>query len=606
MTYKDQILEIIASGKMHVIHLTKKIPGAWNWVETNCEPKLLTAPLGYCRREFAMIYSAAGLATNSICSYGNLRTFSDEKKFKNCILGKACPCYFEKYRDLAWQSKAISALEKREATNRSKFGYENTAQSPILREKFKTTCIEKYGVDNPKKNEAVKLKGQKTNLARYGDIHATRSDIVKQHTRATNLKKYGTESYNQIEAIKGRQHATLMKNYGVDNAIHVPGAMIKREQTNLREYGAKSCSGLPWVQLKRRRTSLDNCFRPSAAQTHITDENFAILQDPGALKTLIEAHGFMGAAKELGIAFSTLYIYHKKYNLQLFTASKSSAELEISNWLENLQVKYNLNDRTVFRPSELDFYIPGQNLALEFDGIYWHSEKQCKDSTYHLSKTTRCAEQGIQLIHIFEDEWLNKKDICKSIIASRLGIVSNKIQARKCSIVELSNVQIKQFVNENHLQGHVTGKVNLGMQTADGELVAAMTFGKPRYNKSAEWELLRLVIKKNTQVIGGIDKLWSYFQKTYSPKSIISYCDRRWFSGDVYARLKFKLLTKGKPTYWYTDYKQRFHRSRFQKHKLVAMGHDATLTEAIITRDVLGLDRIWDCGQDSWLWKLNK
>ena len=124
-----------------------------------------------------------------------------------------------------------------------------------------------------------------------------------------------------------------------------------------------------------------------------------------------------------------------------------------------------------------------------------------------------------------------------------------------------------------------------------------MTFGKPRYNKNIQWELLRLVIKKDTQILGGVEKLWAYFQKTYKPETIVSYCDKRWFSGNVYNKLGFVLHTKGKPTYWYTDYKQRFHRSRFQKHKLVDAGHDKNLTETVITRDILGLTVVAGCSE---------
>jgi len=66
-----------------------------------------------------------------------------------------------------------------------------------------------------------------------------------------------------------------------------------------------------------------------------------------------------------------------------------------------------------------------------------------------------------------------------------------------------------------------------------------MTFGKPRYNRKYEYELLRYC--SSYTVIGGAEKLFSYFLNTYTPKSIISYCDLSKFTGRVYNRLGFIL-----------------------------------------------------------------
>ena len=141
-----------------------------------------------------------------------------------------------------------------------------------------------------------------------------------------------------------------------------------------------------------------------------------------------------------------------------------------------------------------------------------------------------------------------------------------------------------------------------------------MTFGRPRYNRTVQWELLRLATRSNTQIIGGTQKLWKYFLNKYQPNTVISYCDKRWFTGKIYEILGFVKRTDGKPTYWYTDYVNRYHRSRYTKKLSVkaAMNHPGNqlseselmlLTENQITKGILGLDRIWDCGQDSWVWK---
>ena len=71
--------------------------------------------------------------------------------------------------------------------------------------------------------------------------------------------------------------------------------------------------------------------------------------------------------------------------------------------------------RNIIHPYELDIYIPSKKIAIEYNGLIWHSEKfKGKVFNYHLNKTENCEKIGIRLIHIFEDEWNEKKEIIKS------------------------------------------------------------------------------------------------------------------------------------------------------------------------------------------------
>lgn len=62
------------------------------------------------------------------------------------------------------------------------------------------------------------------------------------------------------------------------------------------------------------------------------------------------------------------------------------------------------NTRRVITPLELDVYLPDLNLAIEYNGTYWHSSKCNKDEYYHLNKSLLCREKGIRLIHLYEFE----------------------------------------------------------------------------------------------------------------------------------------------------------------------------------------------------------
>lgn len=124
-----------------------------------------------------------------------------------------------------------------------------------------------------------------------------------------------------------------------------------------------------------------------------------------------------------------------------------------------------------------------------------------------------------------------------------------------------------------------------------------MTFAKPRFSNKYDYEIIRFC--SSISVVGAASKLFKYFVNKYKPTSVLSYSDSRWGTGSVYKQLGFeyKTTTVG---YTYTDYKQRYSRNQFQKHKLVEIGYDSNLSESEIMKS-RGYDRIWDCGQTSWV-----
>ena len=257
------------------------------------------------------------------------------------------------------------------------------------------------------------------------------------------------------------------------------------------------------------------------------------------------------------------------------------------------------NDRSVLSPKELDVYVPGRKLAFEYDGLYWHGESWQPNRNCHLDKTKGCERQGIHLIHIFENEWREKQDIVKSRIRSLLGSYDNVVYARNCEVKEVMSKVSFEFQCENHMQGGVRSKVNIGLWK-DGELVSLMTFSKPRFNRDYEWELVRFCNRLNHHVLGGASKLLTHFERTYRPRTIVSYADRRWSmnSDDVlYRKLGFSLKSISQPNYWYVKDGDVFNRVMFQKHKLKGLldKFDESKSEWQNMQNN-GYDRIFDCG----------
>ena len=132
-----------------------------------------------------------------------------------------------------------------------------------------------------------------------------------------------------------------------------------------------------------------------------------------------------------------------------------------------------------------------------------------------------------------------------------------------------------------------------------------MSFGKARYNKNYQFELLRYCCLLNTCVIGGASRIFKNFIKNHSPESIISYCHRHLFSGKIYKTIGMQFSHYTKPAYWYThDYDSLHSRVKFQKHKLekILPNFDANMTEVDNMKNN-GYDRIWDCGNSVWSWR---
>lgn len=316
-------------------------------------------------------------------------------------------------------------------------------------------------------------------------------------------------------------------------------------------------------------------------------------------------------AKELKVNWMlpNTYIQHHELNGKHYYASESTKE--IINFLnEEFGFDLKINDRTLIKPKEIDILIPSKKVGIEFNGLFWHSDllfskKKINSKLYHLNKTKKCNDNGVRLIHIFENEWYYQEEIVKS----RLRIILNsdkikRIYARKCVIQEIIKKESSIFLNKTHIQGNYNSKINLGL-FYNNKLVSVMTFGKSRFNKKIEYELIRFSSDLNTIVIGGANKLFSYFVKTYNPKSIISYSDKKWNTGNVYNKLGFNYSYSSNPNYWYFKKNELILHSRikFQKHKLenILFTFNSQLTEWENMKNN-GYNRIWDCGNDVFIW----
>ena len=285
----------------------------------------------------------------------------------------------------------------------------------------------------------------------------------------------------------------------------------------------------------------------------------------------------------------------------------SKSEDEIYNFISELIGKENVvkSERSILNNhAEIDIFVPSKNIGFEYNGCRWHTEQFGKDRFYHLKKTNECNEKGIRLIHIFEDEYNNKKDIVLNKIRHILDCDKlPRIAGRKCTISEITYNEAKAFLDENHIQGHTKATIYIGAKHNE-ELVGVMTFVKVQNN---EWELNRFATNNKYICQGVGSKIFSYFIRHYSPQMVKSFADRRWTTlGDnLYLKLNFELNDVLAPDYRYVidgSY-ERIHKFNFRKQTLhKKYGFDLSMTENEMAAK-LNAHKIWDCGLYKYIWK---
>jgi hypothetical protein len=275
----------------------------------------------------------------------------------------------------------------------------------------------------------------------------------------------------------------------------------------------------------------------------------------------------------------------------------SKQEIELIEFIKSFGIDVIEHDRSLISPYELDIIIPAKKVAIEYCGLYWHSELAGKDRNYHLYKLKACKEKGYRLITIFEDELLYRKEVVFSRLKNifRVGDL-NVIYARNCVIDLISTKQARIFCEENHLQGYSGSNVKIGAFFND-DLVSVITFSRPSIAKGSysgnndSWELNRFCSKINYHVVGIASKLLKYFERDYEWSKIFSYADRRWSVGDLYTKIGFDFVGIMRPNYWYIRNQKRIH--RFALRKTYDDPKDKTEWEI---RKSQGYNRIWDCG----------
>ncbi len=474
----------------------------------------------------------------------------------------------------------------------------------------------------------------KNNLEKFGVESIFSLNDIKEKSRKTKRDKYGDQYYNNLN--KGRQ--TKLDRYGTLDFSD------KANKTKLEKYGTLNVNDKSNKTKLEKYNTLD--FSDKANKTKLEKYgtlNFAdksketIKQKYGSYSSMLLKPSYKRLKEKHSDSVEFLFSeddylgvnHYKKYNFRCLKCNNifvddmcngssptcrtcnpinsgiSFDEKEIVSYIKTIYCGNILeNDRIILDGKEIDVFLPQLNFGIECDGIYWHSELSGgKDKQYHLNKTQRCLSKNINLIHIWDWEWNCKQDIIKSILSNKVG-KSKKVYARKCVIREVNNKDKSTFLINNHIQGDDTSSIRLGLYYED-DLISLMTFVKSRYDKKYEYELSRYCNLIYTNIIGGASKLFNHFINNYNVNSIVTYSDKRLFTGKVYEKIGMGFVNNTPPGYHYFHKNKGIplERTHFQKHKLSEKleKFDVSLSEWENMK-FNEYDRIWDCGHLKYEW----
>lgn len=543
------------------------------------------------------------------------------------VKDKARKTLIDHYGSDGLKSEAIR--EKKKQTNLERYGVEYNAQAKEVKDKIKKTFDEKYN-GHPLRDKDVQEKFKNTCLQHFGVEHYMKTDEIKNKIKQTCMEKYGTDSVLKVDDVRERIKSTIKEKYGVDNVSQSEEIKNKKKESSLRKYGTEYAFQAKEVKEKIKETLLerygvdnvsknedihqrqtDSIIRKKRKQSYDTlIKNNDYVELLNSEEEYIEdiKQEFTWRCKKCGNIFTT----KKDFNFvgiarcqKCYPKNYFGQEKEIYDFLSELiDCRIDRTTRCVIPPKELDIYIPDKKLAIEFNGLFWHSTQFNADPNYHLNKTKECEEKGIQLIHIFEDEWENKKDIVKDRLKSTLGIFDKTTYARKCQVKKINNnLEESEFLQNNHIQGPVNSLHCYGLYY-DNELISIMSFGHyrnsmGRKSEDDEYEIYRCCNKLGYHIPGAASRILYHFINDIKPKKIISYCDRRWSQGKLYKSLGFNLISESVPNYYYVSDRifARESRIKYQKSKLSSLleNYDPNLTEEENMKNN-NYYKIYDCG----------
>ena len=433
--------------------------------------------------------------------------------------------------------------------------------------------------------------------------------ILNNHTAKCYCGNLSKPSSKWCSIVCRNKDTTIRQNISTKNTANSVDRLDKAKQTRIARYGVSAVQDIPASKIKTRETK-------QAYYDSVIDDTFdrysidrTLLSDHAYLKSICDNSTLFEVQREHfgSMHITTLCRYFERIGFDpgFKKGSTSNGEQEMYKWICSiLPDEYIRNNDRKTLGKELDIYIPARNLAIEYHGLYWHAQetlsKKGHSKYYHLEKMDLANAANINLLQIFEDEWLYKKEIVKSIIKAKLGIFDTIVYGRKTTIQPVSKKDSDLFLDDNHLQGKCIGK-SFGLYSNE-ELVCMITVGKSRFDSSHE--IYRFASKIGHKIIGGFSKLLVVAKEHLGVEQLSTYADMRYSNGETYKKFGEFVRTTNPGYFWVNPSKNiRINRFSTMKHKLAKLlgaKFDPTKTENYNMENA-GYLKIYDCGNHLYL-----
>lgn len=429
-----------------------------------------------------LFYLGLNPDTNYHCECGNIRSFGTIKTgFNRFCSSTACNARRENQRTVIEKSIHNKSIDeqaeiaaKRRATNLERYGAETPFESEKVQETIKQTLVDKYGVTNA-----------------YQVPH-----VREKYLAETGFKTpfFNPEVQKQIQT-------DLIEKYG--------GLMTHARKAVYEKYDGVNPFKVPEVQEKRRQVLLERYGREHPKQIGISDRSFKLLNDKVAFEEMLNENNLRQAAKLLDVGEGVILGWAERYGiLNQVKRVASYEETAIADVIRSCGFGPILNKKTIIAPKQLDIYVPEKKLAIEYCGIYWHSEdgRGKRGKTYHFDKWVDCLNNEIKLLTIFEDEWLFKQDQVIELIKHNLtgseiensfaiagesiivydgdieiGLVNaqvkgNSITLDTSNILNLNNKKLVEFIENNFTFDEII--VYIDLRIDDGMSLRSIGFNE--------------------------------------------------------------------------------------------------------------------------------
>lgn len=434
------------------------------------------------------------------------------------------------YHDKQCANSQPEVIQKKKDSLLKNHGVTSTWQLEGTKNSVKKTNLDRYGVEyysNPEKSK-------KTKEERYGDANYTN---VKKG-KATKLERYGDENYNNIEKNK----ATKLERYGHEN------------YTTRNVSFQDACDRVKDALVSYPESTLViECFNKELY--HSLHSPISVSCSNCETRKDREFVSVIGSPKCLAC--------DSRFSTKGFI---SKSQREIYNWLSSYIEGVRLSDWDTISPQELDVHAAKHGIAIEHDGLYWHSENRDVKPMHAAFKRKLAAEKGIQLISVFSDEWENKKDLVKSIILRKVGIFQETIQASECCLRDLNNGEKKEFFEKSCLEGDAESVSSFGLVDSVGRVVIAISL-REAFDSGREqfYDVARFAVLPGVDVVGGFNSLFTRALEvcvTDDKRGLIERVDMRFDTVDTFEKFGFSLDYETGPLSWWTDLKVRYKKSK--------------------------------------------